>query len=339
MVVLGHAYPSIYGMGGAVGVTLFFVLSGFLITRVLLNETSLRRFYTRRAYRLLPALGLFLLVAGIAYGWRVTIPPAFYASNIVQIVSGDLGPLVHTWSLAVEEHFYLVWPIILLSWNSARRPWLLGASVVMLAVWRLIVPDSLWAYQGTTTNAYALGLGCLLVFIAHSWTPSRSVYSLSLIALLLIGLYPVNPNSATEYAEIGRWLSVLGAGIAFIVVWATIREPLKWLSARPLTTAGTVSYAWYLWHAPVLQALNHQARPWIPLGIASTFLMALISWRLVEEPMLRLRDRRELQRTILKVGGSPQSDTGRRRETEARRPIDLEGEELTALVLFKGRNE
>ncbi|MEX0797429.1 MAG: acyltransferase [Acidimicrobiia bacterium] len=287
-VVLGHSYPFRYAMGGVAGVTLFFVLSGFLITRILLEETSLRRFYIRRAYRLFPALMVFLLAAGFYFGWEEALAPALYVSNYAQIISGEISELAHTWSLAVEEHFYFVWPILVLTAPAVRKLRVLASAIVLLLVWRLVVPNDLWAYQGTLTNAYALGLGCLLVFVADRWEPTKLLYGLSLVCWIAVGFYPV--TNAT-YTTVGRWLAPLAALSAFFMVWGTIKNSFEWLEWRPLAAAGRVSYGWYLWHPPFVLWFFHHHRSWVLVGAALSFGVALLSWRLIEQPALRWRDR------------------------------------------------
>ena len=136
-------------VAGQIGVTLFFVLSGFLITYLLLDEVDdtggvdLKAFYGRRALRLLPALlvylvGIALLMSILGLGlpiWDMTWPPAVYMANYVQILGQDLYAHRHLWSLAVEEHFYLVWPVLV--WLGAtRRLKILGLVLVGLVAWR-----------------------------------------------------------------------------------------------------------------------------------------------------------------------------------------------------------
>ena len=118
LVVIAHAFPETFAGGGAPGVSLFFVLSGFLITSLLLGEIEtsgridLKKFFGRRALRLAPALIVYLSVAAIAEGWSSVWPSLLYLGNYAQIAGSDVGVNVHTWSLAVEEHFYLLWPVL-----------------------------------------------------------------------------------------------------------------------------------------------------------------------------------------------------------------------------------
>jgi len=289
-VVVGHSYPFYYAMGGVAGVTLFFVLSGFLITRILLHETSLTRFYVRRAYRLFPALAIFLTFAGFYYGWQETIAPALYVSNYAQIASGHISELAHTWSLSVEEHFYLVWPLLLFTVPAVRNPKALAAGIVVLVGWRLVNPNDLWAYQGTLTNAYALGLGCLLVFVVGRWEPSKLTYGLSMGCWLVIGFYPV---TIPTYTTVARWLAPVAAGFAFVVVWGTVKHSFGWLEWKPLTAAGRVSYGWYLWHVPLVLWFSYYHRPWVVVGAAGSYVIAWLSYRCVERPILDWSHRRQ----------------------------------------------
>ena len=286
MVVASHAHPPSYAVGGIAGVTLFFVLSGFLITRLLIDETNLRRFYVRRAFRLFPPLIVFFCVIGVSVGWDRVWFAAIYVSNYAQILGADVEPLRHMWSLAVEEHFYMLWPIILMTFPAARKPWVLMIAVASSAAWRLVVPSGFYAYQATDTNAYALALGCLLVFVIDSWRPSSWIFYSALGGLLAIGTYlPVSFTSS------GRWIGILAATLSVLVIWGAASQSIPLLSLSPLRLAGQVSYAWYLWHVPFIAWAVASGPMLLPVAVAGSLVVSIVSWHLVERPVLRMRER------------------------------------------------
>ncbi len=311
LVVLSHAFPETYAAGGAPGVSLFFVLSGFLITSLLLNENEtsgridLKKFFGRRVLRLVPALIAYLSVVAIAQGWSSIWPSLFYIGNYAQIAGGDVGVNVHTWSLAVEEHFYLLWPVLFVFLASVpqkrRLAWVASAAILSLS-WRFIVPDAMWAYQGTDTNAYALALGCLVALVKDSWTPSRRLANLCLAGIAVFGLYPM--TSFEEVVAAGRWVAPVAAILGSIAVWASATHTQAWLASPILVRAGRISYGLYLWHPLVLFLCWSRIsgdRQLVTLGvIAVSIVLATFSWRYVEAPVMRSRwaTRMRVQRSL-----------------------------------------
>ena len=188
LVVGSHWSPAHVRYGGAVGVIVFFVLSGYLITSILLAEHAatgridLRAFYTRRALRLFPALALLVvalpflqkLVADpqLTYGYiRWAGETALYLGDFVRSGGGTLGPLDHTWSLAVEEQFYLVWPLVLLALlfrargDAAKLLRSVAALAAVSAGWTVLAAflfPFVRTYYAPDTNAFALMAGCAL---------------------------------------------------------------------------------------------------------------------------------------------------------------------------------
>ena len=291
-------------VAGQVGVTLFFVLSGFLITYLLLDEVDdtgrvdLRAFYGRRALRLLPALfvyliGIAILMSVLGYGyaiWNMTWPPAVYLANYVQILHQDLYAHHHLWSLAVEEHFYLVWPVLV--WLGATRRLKVLAMVLLgLVVWRLVMGaiDPIWAYQSTDTNAYALGLGCLVAAAHHrGWRIRlhRRTGQAGVFLLVFLSLVPV--RSLDHLYEIGVWLPPLAALVAAVCVYAAVELRPAFLGARGLRWFGGISYALYLWHAPLLQIPELAASRLTRLtAVGLAIGIAWMSWTLIESPILK----------------------------------------------------
>jgi len=262
---------------GFLGVDVFFVLSGFLITGILVRSDGLGRFYLRRAQRLLPALLLMLLVVG----WTQPVSQVLVAAGYVENLSAAFGwqpmsaVLGHTWSLAAEWQFYLVWPLALV-W--ARRRWSLpaiGRAVLILgllsAAWQLVSWNGDWprSFAGPDTHAAPILIGCALALGVRVPFPRWG------IGLILVPLAFGLP-----------WLAaILPTSLATASI---IQRPPAWLSFRPLVWVGTISYGLYLWHVPILNTPEINAMGGVVV-ILSSFLAAFLSYRFLEAPILRLR--------------------------------------------------
>jgi peptidoglycan/LPS O-acetylase OafA/YrhL len=279
--------------GGFVGVDVFFVISGFLITGLLVNELratgsiSLSRFYARRVRRLLPALAvvlastlllgsvLLLSVAGEQQDLaKSALAAALSASNIFFwlgsnyfSVRADLMPLLHTWSLSVEEQYYLVWPTLLIVLMLvSRQRW----SVFMGLVWAVLLLVGITTFVAnvhmTTTDppgafflmpmrAWEFALGGALMLAAPSierWsTFVRSL--LFVVGIVLIGVATVMLDNTVAYPGTAVLLPTLGT-VALIAAGCgpTFASLQGWLSARGMVAIGQLSYSWYLWHWPLL---------------------------------------------------------------------------------------
>jgi len=290
LVLISHA--RLFGMGGAgqVGVTLFFVLSGFLITSLLIEERertgriNLGAFYRRRARRLLPALLAVLAVAAVFVGWLVVLP-LVYVSNWAIVVGTDLDILSHTWSLSVEEHFYAIWPLAFIA--IRRTPIAVGLlAAVFVGAWLVrLVSGELHAMWGTDARADALAIGCLLAY----WFAHRPVRVPALAAVgATVVLAAVSTTADRGFlTSIGLTLIAV-AGAVLVAFAASRRNPL--LSSRALGWTGQVSYGLYLWH-PLVFAL-----PVGLLGIPASFVVAAASHRWIESPFLRSRGRERDER-------------------------------------------
>lgn len=295
LVVACHAgVPGLEVGGGTAGVTVFFVLSGFLITRILLRREPLSDFYVRRAARLMPALILMLVVVGVWYMGAgldtrsLAIGAAFTLSYVANWVPlSELGPLLHTWSISVEEQFYLVWPILLWLLPRRRLTVVLCAVIVASLVLRGVVSHP-HAIRGTDTNAYALAAGALLASVNLRRAPLAALCAGSaLVAMAALG--PRDFGHDFLWGVDFRWSPPIAAAGSVLLVWVTATHDLS--APRWLVHVGDVSYGWYLWHLPLMIAFNFGVRDrLIAAGVA--LLCAEASLRYVERPIRRwARDR------------------------------------------------
>lgn len=271
LVLLAHLRLPGFDNAGTVGVTLFFVLSGYLITGLLMAEhrgsgrVDLRAFYVRRARRLLPAL---IAVTGVVVGLGLASPEAaaaafLYVGNWWYALGGDLGSLSHTWSLAIEEQFYIAWPIvvILLRGNARRLVIAAGIGVALVLAARYGLPIDDPRAPTRTLRFDAILLGCAMALTAVR-VPSWGI--LGGLVLIVAAMVAGFRDSIT--------LATLGS-VLVVVTW-------RW-APRSLVRLGEISYGLYLWHFPVTLALP-------PLVAAPlSLLLALVSERWIERPFRR----------------------------------------------------
>ena len=293
--VLFHA--DLYGpfAGGFVGVDLFFVLSGFLITSILAAEfqqtgtIKVGNFYWRRFMRLMPALLLFLaaylIVAPFIWPAHPHGRDALLAATYVTDYSFALwrAPtyLSHTWSLAVEEHYYLLWPLLLPALLKAKRPliWLALAWLAM-TMWRTANHDSLMTYYRFDTRASGLIVGSAMYFVR--WQASRGV---ALAGLVLFGAVVLTAkmdmtNLAVPVTELASALVILGAA------------HLGFLTHPTMVGAGKLSYGIYLWHFPIAIVASERLS-FVPATLVVSLLslaLAAASYVTVERWSRRRRD-------------------------------------------------
>jgi len=311
--------------GANAGVDIFFVLSGFLITTLLVEEwqdtgtVSLKSFYWRRALRLVPALLLLLLslyflsdllfLSAEASDTRRGIPVAFvYVSDIaLAFFQVRLGALQHTWSLAIEEHFYLIWPLLLvgaLKLGITRKRLVIITLLVALAsaLQRASLHElgalPVRTYYGIDTRADALLIGCATA-LCVSWGFVRaSRFKLFLIpALLLIGFCMALTGYGSSFMSLGGFtlLACATAVVLINVVLSPISRTRAVLEWRLLVWVGRISYGLYLWHYPVFKATNYLAVSWplqLTVALAATMSVTCLSYYLIERPALRLKNRR-----------------------------------------------
>lgn len=290
LVMGGHFYfPGIVG-GGNVGVTLFFVLSGYLITSILRENGDLIRFYARRARRLLPALIAWLAVMVLAgvVTFTEALPPLLYVANWSSANGTLAAPLAHTWSLAVEEQFYLIWPLALI---MVRRPVWLAVTVIFIgAVGGVLLPTDLLALELGRFGAIAWGCLLGLGFVPKLPRPI-AVGALAVIVVFVVAP-PVGPLSNT--------LGPILSAATFAIMSVIVRRDTGPLALRPLMAVGQISYGLYLWHLPFalvtdrLLHPSHVATPGrlddVALALAAfgaTFGCAITSWVFVERRWLQ----------------------------------------------------
>ena len=316
-VVLFHASPRVLP-AGFIGVDIFFVISGFLISGILFREAAttgvhLGDFYVRRIRRIVPALALVLLAVA-AFGWlaltnydyrelqKHVAAGAAFVSNIV--LWGEAGyfdaptrfkPLVHLWSLAIEEQFYLFWPPMVLLWSRKRWPILPLAATLVIAsfaanAW-LVRTDPVTTFYLPFTRMWELLLGAVLAAVVErTGMPSAArAHALSLagVGLLAVGLGVITERSA--FPGIVALLPTVAAA-AFIAAGPEGAFNRYVLASRPMVGIGLISYPLYLWHWPLLSFLQiaeagapTNTQKAIAVGIA--FVLATATYWVVERPI------------------------------------------------------
>lgn len=315
-VLVFHLWPGVLP-GGFIGVTLFFALSGFLITSILLHELehsgtiSLRGFYTRRFRRLLPLSLLTLALVAVGWsmvGWldgalrRDLFFSLGQSANWGQVllaerygVSPDASPVLHFWSLSIEEQLYLLLPLALLLAGTRRRGQIvvaLGIGAGVFAIVRSSDSASL-SYYSSFTRAPEVLVGSMAALTVHGrhWLhrSSRAVAG-AIVALGVSALVWVAVRSNVTDPIFGRG-ALLGCAVLSMVVivavagWPALGRRIDWW---PLARLGQISYAVYLFHWPLLQTLRRTSLqpelvPWATL--AGTFVLALVSERWFERPI------------------------------------------------------
>ena len=336
LVILFHLSPGAV-VGGFLGVDLFFVVSGFLITSLLLREReatgriSLSAFWRRRARRLLPALAVLLLVcstAAYAIGGDILVGigqqllgAVTFSSNWLFLAASSnyfdstVPELFRNlWSLAVEEQFYLLWPLLLVLVLLRVPRWVRIAGLSLLAAGSAVWMAVLWSadnatrvYYGTDTHFFGLAIGAVLAFVAASW-PSRALEwpralrgvlgvtgPIALAGILAIAAF-MNEDAAVTFQGGLALVSVLSAVViaTLLVPGTPLARVLDW---TPLRWIGQRSYGLYLWHWPVfllvVALLPGWARDgwsgWALGGIALviTVAAAAVSYEFVEQPIRR----------------------------------------------------
>lgn len=310
LVVLAHTLPNAGGF--TLGVDIFFVLSGFLITRLVVEElaqrgkVSLRSFYIRRGFRLFPALFVFLAIvlvwaqmfapaSGVQIAHSTVLSSLLYVENWHIVVVGGVGlirdPVAQAWSLSVEEQFYLLWPIILVAawkWKGQRAALVVAACGLTLAVAErvgltLFGTTVVRVYMGSDTRADQLLAGCCVALLVQCrllpHIPKLATI-FALVGLLAIALHPLPlMYQLTATTFLG---GLLVAGLSQHGLWPLTTLPARWLGQR--------SYALYLWHPFVGVIFFYQFRlgdGWAMLVcvLLTSAFIAHTTHRFVEGPL------------------------------------------------------
>ena len=319
--------------GGFTGVDIFFVISGYVITLLLLRQHAtgklqLATFYARRAQRLLPAMAAMVAIVFVL-SWLIESPfgaqqataatgigAMLLGANVVIVRSvggyfssaAEANPLLNTWSLSVEEQFYLVFPLlVVISLVRIRRKFALLSIVTLITVISFVLSITLtfgwspgditsqpqtWAFFLSPARAWEFGAGALLaIAIArHSWRPSPAqskALALMGTALVVVALWGINLE--TPFPGVAALIPVLGT-TALIAAGVTANPISRVLSTRPAVLVGDASYSLYLWHWPVIVlATVVWPEPFTPLLAAiASVLPAAVSYRYLENPIRRL---------------------------------------------------
>ena len=329
-----HWWPDTFG-GGFIGVDVFFVLSGYLITAMLLVEQrsrppiDLRGFWMRRVRRLLPAVWLLVAVTTVVVvvdgsasaRWLVEVSGALtWTSNWLGLhFDGatwwrldDRGALAHLWSLAIEEQFYLVWPLVMTAmfrWLPRRRDRLIVVGLLIAAsAWAMGATDQITAYFATHTRSFGLLAGAGLA-ISGLRLPQRSAAWVAggSVAALAVFAATGDPNDGWMYP----W-GFLGVAAVSTALTASQLDPAEgergrsWLEWSPLRAVGRVSYGIYLWHVPVAVFVTEERLGVGPVAtavarVAVLTVVVVVSYVAVEQPVRR-RDVRLLSSRVLAIG-------------------------------------
>lgn len=356
LVVAFHAGVGVV-RGGFVGVDVFFVLSGFLITGLLVDEVartgtiSLGDFYARRIRRLLPLSTLVLAATAVAT--VLLVPPIdrkgiagdlagaalwganwrFAAESTQYMADTDKSPVLHYWSLSVEEQFYVVWPLLLLllvgrsglaqrAWSVALRRMTVALALLvagsLFLSWQLTAGGSAFAYFGLHTRAWELGVGAALA-LARPLLPlltRRAAQVGAAVGLLMVVGSALLMDEMTPFPGTAALVPVLGTAL-LVAAGARLPEGGVALAlSHPVPRyIGRVSYAWYLWHWPVLVLAQTRFGTPTPTGtdtalwvvvaaVALSFALAVLSHYVVEQPARSLAVLKDSRRRTLLAGGA-----------------------------------
>ncbi len=327
-----HAFPDNVA-GGFVGVDVFFVISGFLISTIIFSDLeketfSIARFYNRRVRRIFPAL-IVILVAGLAMGWFLLFPDeyrqlgkhlissALFAQNFVLWnesgyfdTSAQTKPMRHLWSLAIEEQFYIFWPL-LLTWGWRRK---LSIPMITAVIAALSFSANVLAahidpsadYYLPITRFWELMIGGFLAYISlhrpELLRQNKNLQGLAGIGLIGLGIILINDKLSFP----GWWALIPALGTAMVISAgpkAFVNEKL--LSNKLFVWAGLISYPLYLWHWPLL-SFGYTVNPLLSglektLLVAAAIILAVLTYRFVELP---IRKGRPLPRAPLYLAGA-----------------------------------
>lgn len=317
-VIFFHA-GFVFFNGGFVGVDIFFVISGYLITSIIINEMEEKKFtivsfYERRARRILPAL-FFVMLACLPFSWIFLTPTdldifgksliavSTFTSNILFWsesgyfeTAAELKPLIHTWSLAVEEQYYIIFPIfIIIFWKFGRKRILILLSIAFiislgLSHWGAVNKPSATFFL-LPTRGWEILVGVFTAFYLNKYNYFKSELlnqALSIFGLIMISYSIFFYTEKIPFPSLYALIPTIGTGL--LILSATPKTIVgRFLSFKPIVSIGLVSYSAYLWHQPILSYARH-ALP----GNLSNFLLlflcasaigiAFFSWHFIEKP-------------------------------------------------------
>ena len=313
--------------GGYVGVDVFFVISGYLITSLIAKDLqagtfSFAGFWARRARRILPAL-VVVVVAVLALGWVLLLPDdfaslgkaalwqSFFAANFYAwmdtgyfVPAADQKPLLHLWSLAVEEQFYFLFPAFMVAfWGRGPRVWkafkiVLGAGILASFAFSVF---TVAFYKGVAfywlpSRAWELGLGAALAMMPDRAIPRggrvRETLAWGGLAAIVASCFLLTDE--TPFPGLAALPACMGTAAVILACTRTPENPLpvagRLLALRPVVFVGLISYSFYLWHWPLFAFANYWAfvtpPVWLRLVLAAAgFGLAVLSWKFVEVPV------------------------------------------------------
>jgi peptidoglycan/LPS O-acetylase OafA/YrhL len=328
--------PSIFKLGWT-GVELFFVLSGFLITRILLDARDrpryFRDFYVRRTLRIFPIYYVFLLFvvvfSRVLHGSSGRLEDLPWYMTYLQSIpmmqkefKDGLPWSAHTWTLAIEEQFYWFWPVLVYLVRGRALPYVLGLVCASALVARIVLtslssnPYCMQAILPVQVDS--LSAGALLAYAVHTGVAPRTLRRIALACVLIGGsvcvFLIVKSGGVSAYGNPRLWTK-MPHNIPFLTGLAALfcgalglalhgpRRYIELLRFRPLVRVGKISYGLYLYHLPLLELMRWLGKKaaaatgadfgwvFVVLELAAFFLVAELSWRFIESPILRLKDR------------------------------------------------
>lgn len=317
-VILFHAGFE-YFKGGYIGVDVFFVISGYLITTIIIAEKengvfSLINFYERRARRILPAL-FFVMFISLFFSWfylpptdmesfsKSMIAVSSFTSNIFFWresgywgIENELKPLLHTWSLSVEEQYYIIFPLLLILIWKLNKFWI--ASIFIIIILSSLLLSQWGAYNSPTANffllptrAWEIAIGALIALYIFYWEkPSGKLFNelFGIIGLFMIGYSIFIFDEKVPFPSFYSLVPTIGAGL---IILFSSKESLagKFLGQKFFVGIGLISYSAYLFHQPVIAFVRHASfiqpsRIILIIAIILSFFLAYFSWKFVEKP-------------------------------------------------------
>jgi peptidoglycan/LPS O-acetylase OafA/YrhL len=331
-VIFFHAGFAIFS-GGYVGVDIFFVISGYLITAIIIDEMdkgtfSLLNFYERRARRILPAL-FFVMLCTLPFAWYWMLPdelkdyskslvtvPLFASNVIFYLTSGyfdttsEFKPLLHTWSLAIEEQYYILFPIfLLLTWKLGKKTiasllFLIGAISLLIAQWGSVTHPT-FSFYLLPTRGFEILIGSLIYFFTNNKQSAilinqsiNQLFSLAGMGMVLYAIFSFDKE--TPHPSIETLIPTIGAGL--VLAFSNSKNLVgKFLGNKLFVGVGLISYSAYLWHQPIIAFSKIRGlygikliEPWVI--IITSLALAFFSWKFIENPF---RNKKLISRTFI----------------------------------------